>query len=242
MSSWRLDTLQVRKHLLAARHLEIARGLLHVEHLDDTVVHHHGVPVGAERGAKPLGLEVKLLVHVVSEGPVSVTVEVDALSRSPNRGFPGIHAVGIVDRDANDTVDALGLESFDVLAERRHVCLGAHPSKSPRHGKNDDLLALEDALVRGLGELVSHPIVPTPRLLQADGFHQAATHSRLVPRRVGVVGVDVDAHCSAHRTGDGGRVVAVSGPHGGRDSAGEGAHRSKGLQSDHRSGTPLSSR
>jgi hypothetical protein len=57
---------------------------------------------------------------------------------------PGAHDEGVVDRDAGDLIDALGLDVARVLLEARQVLGRARGRKRARHGEQGDAAALEE--------------------------------------------------------------------------------------------------
>jgi len=100
-----------------ARHVELAR-LLHRERLDHAVVHDHGVALRAHAHA------VRGQVELEAEGLGQVAAAVgdhqhlvaDVLVLAP-----GAHDEGVVDRQADDRVDALGPDRVGLLDEARQV-------------------------------------------------------------------------------------------------------------------------
>lgn len=73
---------------------------------------------------------------------MDVCVKLDAVGLVAKSFLPGVQTVRIVDRDAYDPIDTLGLERLQVLGIGRHMRIVAHASERTWDAEEDDLLQI----------------------------------------------------------------------------------------------------
>src|SRR6266849_5410759 len=133
--------LQRLQHRVGAGNLDLAGDLLDIERLHRAVLDQHRITLRADTEAGPAEVDVE----PDRAGEVGAAVGqhhdlvADILCLSP-----GAHHRLIVDRDAGDRVDSLGLEVGRLVDKSRQMALRAGRCKGARHREQHHLLAAEE--------------------------------------------------------------------------------------------------
>src|ERR1700687_1507014 len=140
------DFLQLLQHRLGAGDRVFAR-LLDIERLHNAIFDQHGVALRAD--AHAFLDAIKLEADRLDEIGIAVAEHHD-FAVALMLLAPSAHHKGVVDRDACDRIDALGLERGCVSDIARQMALRAGAGISAGHREQHDLLAAEQLVRRDL--------------------------------------------------------------------------------------------
>src|SRR5437588_6509227 len=129
------------EHRFGAGAFDLAWRLLDNQRLDDAVVHQHRIAfrAGAETHLGEVEFEPERADKIAAAVRQHPHLALGPLLLAPCR-----HDKDIVDRDADDFVDALGLDVGSLVDETGQVALRAGRSECSRHGEEGNLLAAEE--------------------------------------------------------------------------------------------------
>ena len=133
---------------------------------DLAIFHHHGETLAAGPQAEPGAVQLQ----AQGGGVLAVAVgQHQHLVAGAGALAPGVHHKGVVDRHAGNGIDALGLDGVGIVDETGQVFFRTGGGERPRHGKDDDFLAVEQlGAAQDTGAVRLHYMKPPRRGLVAN--------------------------------------------------------------------------
>src|SRR3569832_2594056 len=110
-------TLELTQHVLCAGNTKCT-SFLDVELLNNSIVNNHSVTLAALAHAEARAVHLK--AHRLGEVAIAIGQHADLAVRLLILA-PGVHHERVIDGDAGDFVDALGLQCVEILHEARDV-------------------------------------------------------------------------------------------------------------------------
>src|SRR5216683_1864166 len=171
--------LQRLQHCVGAGHLDLAGHLLDIERLHGAVLDQHRIALRADTETGPTQVDVE----PDRAGEVAAAVgQHHDLVADILRLAPGTHHRLVVDRNAGDRVDALGLEIGSLFDKARHMALRTGRGEGARHREQHHLLATEELFGADvLGAFRGHEFQRPRRYLVANLDGHRMVPPNLVP-------------------------------------------------------------